>query len=162
MLTLGYPIYVDDTVTGAIIINAKISTLSRSDARITICRPVRAGYDADGGDALFAVSRRIVRPLREMNEIAGEIAHGRFDRKVDVHSRDEIGQLSESFNAMAEDLKKHEQLQSGFVANVSHELRSPMTSMQGFAQGMLDGTIPPQEQEKYLTIIRDESVRLTN
>jgi signal transduction histidine kinase len=77
-----------------------------------------------------------------------------------VKSRDEIGQLAMSFNTMAEELKKQEDLRSGFVANVSHELRSPMTSIHGFAQGMLDGTIPQEDHQKYLEVIVGETRRL--
>ena len=162
MLTLGYPISVDGSVMGALLVNVKISTLNRIDSRYYyLIGLFSLGTTMVGALFIFAVSRRIANPLHQMNAIAGEIARGRFDKRVTVNSRDEIGQLAQSFNLMAAELKKHEQLQSGFVANVSHELRSPMTSMQGFAQGMLDGTIPSEEYPKYLGIIREESMRLT-
>lgn len=162
MLTLAYPVYVEDEVHGALFVHTRISTMSALDAEyywltglFFLCTTLL------GAAFIFALATRFARPLRRMNEIAGEIARGNFGEKVRVESRDEIGQLAGSFNMMAENLKRHEQLQTSFVANVSHELRSPMTSMQGFAQGMLDGTIPPGDFPRYLTIIRDESVRLT-
>jgi signal transduction histidine kinase len=95
-----------------------------------------------------------------MNEAAREIAKGHFNKKVELRGADELGQLASSFNVMAQELEKQEQMRGSFVANVSHELKSPMTSIQGFAQGMVDGTIHADEHEKYLTIILDETRRL--
>ncbi len=109
---------------------------------------------------ILFMSLRISRPLVQMNEIARLIARGKFDRRAEVSSRDEIGQLAATFNDMAAQLKIQEDMRSGFVANVSHELRSPMTSIHGFAQGMLDGTIPQEEHDKYLQVIVGETRRL--
>lgn len=109
---------------------------------------------------IFMTARSITRPLAEMNLAARDIAKGRFNRKLERTGPDELGQLAESFNIMADELKKQEQTRISFVANVSHELKSPMTSIQGFAQGMVDGTIKPEEHEKYLSIILDETRRL--
>ena len=75
-------------------------------------------------------------------------------------SRDEIGQLAQSFDQMAVALQNIEEMRRDFIANVSHELRTPMTSIRGFIEGILDGTIPPERQSYYLTIVRDETDRL--
>ncbi|MGN0743194.1 MAG: ATP-binding protein, partial [Candidatus Fimadaptatus sp.] len=77
-----------------------------------------------------------------------------------INRRDELGELARAFNSMAEDLSQLESVRRGFVANVSHELRSPMTSMQGYVQGMLDGTIPPEEHPRYLSVVLSETKRL--
>jgi len=106
-------------------------------------------------------AQSITRPIAAVNRAAKQIAQGNFDSRLEKTGPDEIGQLSESFNRMAEELKKQEQMRVSFVANVSHELKSPMTSIQGFAQGMVDGTIAPQEHPRYLNIILDETKRLT-
>ncbi len=74
---------------------------------------------------------------------------------------DEMGALTDSFNAMADSLEKAEQTRQEFIANVSHELKTPMTTIAGFAEGLLDGTIPKSEEEKYLAIIADETRRLS-
>jgi len=77
-----------------------------------------------------------------------------------VESRDEVGLLAEAFNSMAEDLGRLEQTRREFVANVSHELRSPLTSIQGFLTGMQDGTVPEEDRERYLSIVVEETKRL--
>jgi signal transduction histidine kinase len=74
---------------------------------------------------------------------------------------DELGELTASFNAMAESLEKSEEKRREFIANVSHELKTPMTTIAGFADGLLDGTIPPENQEKYLSTISAETKRLS-
>ena len=110
---------------------------------------------------VFWASRSLTRPVLSMSRMARDIAQGNFNARAIVQGTDEIAQLAMEFNNMARELEKHEELQKGFVANVSHELRSPLTSMQGFAQGMLDGTIPPEESPIYLQIILDETKRLS-
>ena len=113
------------------------------------------------GVCLFFITHRIIKPLRIMTEMSGEIAQGKFDRRVPVTGSSETQELAASFNLMAAQLETLEQTRRDFVANVSHELRSPMTSMQGFLQGMLDGTIPFSEQKQYMQIVLDETRRLS-
>ena len=107
-------------------------------------------------------TRRMSRPLYEMSEAADRFAHGDYSVRVrSVGREDEIGTLINAFNGMAEALEKNETLRREFVANVSHELRTPMTTIAGFADGILDGTIPPQEERKYLESISSETKRLS-
>lgn len=113
------------------------------------------------GVSLFFLTKKIIRPLRIMTEMSGEMAQGKFDRRVPVTGSRETKELASSFNLMASQLEALEQTRRDFVANVSHELRSPMTSMQGFLQGMLDGTIPLSEQKQYMQIVLDETRRLS-
>lgn len=109
---------------------------------------------------VYIFSIRFTRPLKQINNAAKIIAGGDFQKRIVVSSQDEIGQLADSFNHMVEDLQRLEELRRGFIANVSHELRTPMTSIRGFIEGILDGTIPPEKQKDYLTIVRDETNRL--
>lgn len=104
---------------------------------------------------------RITRPLRELAHAAKQLGQGDMTVKVRVYSDDEIGEVSRAFNNMVDELKNMEEQRKGFVANVSHELRSPITSIAGYLQGMLDGTIPPQDQRKYMQVVYDETQRLT-
>ena len=112
------------------------------------------------GVSVFFITRQMVKPLREMAQMAGEFAEGRFDRRVPLSGSSETRELAAAFNLMAGQLAALEQTRRDFVANVSHELRSPMTSMQGFLEGMLDGTIPAEEQPRYMRIVLDETRRL--
>ena len=110
----------------------------------------------------FYASKRQAKPLNEMAAAARRFAHGDFSARVADEGRlDEIGALTESFNTMAESLQKSDQLRSEFIANLSHELKTPMTTISGFADGILDGTIPEEEQDKYLQTISSETKRLS-
>lgn len=163
MLTLGMPAKDQSgAVLGAIFVHTPMDEMNMAFMNIYTRVSWLAIMSAGLGAVLMAlVTARITRPLKQMNLAASEIAHGKFDRRVEVTGDDEVGQLARNFNKMAEELKKLEELRGGFVANVSHELRSPMTSMQGFVQGMLDGTIPPEQRDYYLDIVLQETKRLT-
>ncbi|MBR6185321.1 MAG: HAMP domain-containing histidine kinase [Clostridia bacterium] len=110
--------------------------------------------------AVFWFTRQMTRPLTAMAHAAGNLARGRFDDRAPEVGAREIRQLSQAFNQMAVQLSSLEQSRRDFVANVSHELRSPITSIQGFAQGMLDGTIPQEQHSQYLQVVVDETHRL--
>ena len=109
---------------------------------------------------LFFISKRIAAPLRDMNSVALEYAKGNFDKKVTVKSKDEVGQLGNSLNYMAKELESLDSMRKEFVANVSHDMRSPLTSVNGFIVAMLDGTIPENQQRRYLSLMKDETTRL--
>ena len=110
---------------------------------------------------VYVSSKKITSPLLQMNEAAKVIAGGNFEQRVEISSEDEVGQLAESFNHMAESLDKYEKVRRDFIANVSHDLRSPLTSIQGFLGAILDGTVPKEKQEHYLNIVLEETKRLT-
>lgn len=105
---------------------------------------------------------RQVRPIREMVVATRRYAGGDFDIRMNDYGRgDEIGELAISFNNMAETLQQTERQRREFVANISHELKTPMTTIAGYTDGILDGTIPPENERKYLQIISNESRRLS-
>lgn len=106
-------------------------------------------------------SYRMVQPLREMAIAARCFGQGDFSRRVPVTSQDEVGQLALAFNNMAASLASSESTRRSFIANVSHELKTPMTTIAGFIDGILDGTIPPDKQKHYLKIVSDEVKRLS-
>lgn len=109
---------------------------------------------------IFAEARHISRPLKEINNAVLEIASGKFDKRISVNARGEVAQLASSYNYMADSLERLEEMRSSFVSDISHELRTPMTSISGFVQGILDGTIPKEKEKEYLEIVLDESTRL--
>ena len=106
-------------------------------------------------------SYRLVMPLRYMSRAAHILGSGDFSVRVPVTSADELGELAVSFNNMADSLSNSEGMRRSFIANVSHELKTPMTTIAGFIDGILDGTIPKSEQQKYLTVVSDEVKRLS-
>ncbi|MBR0208514.1 MAG: HAMP domain-containing histidine kinase [Oscillospiraceae bacterium] len=108
-------------------------------------------------------SKRMARPLDEMASASRKFARGDFSVRVRQveDPTDEMGALIESFNKMADSLEKAEERRSEFIANISHELRTPMTTIAGFADGILDGTIPPEQEQKYLRSISGETKRLS-
>lgn len=103
----------------------------------------------------------IIHPLAEINKAAQKISKGEVERRVQLYSKDEIGELAESFNTMADSLEKVEKNRRDFISNVSHELRTPITSIKGFIGGILDGVIPKDKENYYLTITYEEIQRLT-
>lgn len=103
----------------------------------------------------------MVRPLRQMSQAAKSFAKGDFTIRVPVTSSDEIGELSVAFNNMADALAASEGTRRSFIANVSHELKTPMTTIAGFIDGILDGTIPKDKQNHYLKIVTAEVRRLS-
>ena len=111
----------------------------------------------------YITSKQQSKPINEMASAALQFARGDFSVRVteEPFRRDEIGALTAAFNAMANTLERSEQLRSEFIANISHELKTPMTTISGFADGILDGTIPPENQSRYLQTISDETKRLS-
>ena len=105
---------------------------------------------------------RQIKPIREMAQATRLYAEGDFDVRMKDYGRsDEIGELAASFNRMAETLQQTERKRRDFIANISHELKTPMTTIAGYTDGILDGTIPPESEKQYLQIISDESRRLS-
>ena len=102
----------------------------------------------------------IIRPIDNINNVAKRLAKGEVEKRVVVNCNNEIGELAESFNMMAECLEKSDTKRREFISNVSHELRSPITSIKGFIGGILDGVIPRDRENYYLKIVYDEVDRL--
>ena len=108
-------------------------------------------------------TRNECRPLREMAQAARDFGHGNLKARVRTggHNSEEVDELAVAFNNMAESLEKSEYQRQEFVANVSHELKTPMTTIGGYIDGMLDGTIPPDRHRYYMQIVSDETKRLS-
>ena len=110
----------------------------------------------------FLFSRRLAQPLKDMAEAARKFGHGDFSvRAEDTGRDDELGELTEAFNTMAASLEQSEEKRREFIANVSHELKTPMTTISGFVDGIMDGTIPPEQERHYLETISAEAKRLS-
>ena len=110
---------------------------------------------------LIFFTEMVYLPLRRITEATEQYASGNMHYEFQIDSEDEIGYLGATLSYMASEIARSEDDQKKFVANVSHDFRSPLTSIKGYLEAMLDGTIPPELHEKYLTIVLNETERLT-
>lgn len=111
--------------------------------------------------AIYLISEKITQPLKEMSRAAKAFAQGKFDVRVPVRGKDEIAELAVAFNNMAGSLAKFEDMRRTFLANISHDLRTPMTTIAGFIDGIIDGAIPPEKHAHYLGVVASEVRRLS-
>ena len=109
---------------------------------------------------LLIFSKTVYFPLKSITEGAKQYADGNLDYTIKVESGDEMGYLANTLNYMSDELNKIEDYQRSFIANVSHDFRSPLTSIKGYLEAILDGTIPPELYDKYLKIVIAETERL--
>lgn len=163
VLTVGYPIETNGETLYALFIHTPLPIiLSTIDEVRNIILQVVGLIGSILFIWIYFIAKRMTNPLKEMNIIAKQIASGQFNKRIAITGKDEIAQLATSFNNMAQELDKIEENRNSFIANISHDLRSPLTSIQGFVTAMLDGTIPAQNQQKYLEIVLNESKRMIN
>lgn len=111
--------------------------------------------------AIYGVSYYTMKPLREIGRAAKSFSRGKYDVRVKVRGNDELAELADSFNKMAIAIQSKDEMQKNFLSNVSHDLKTPMTTIAGFIDGILDGAIPPEKEEYYLNIIKNEVKRLS-
>ncbi len=161
--TYEVPVFYQDSFKGVIVMNTAISQLRE---------PLQKVYDIIWISAVIAIifssiviyyfsQRIIINPLYKINNAAKRISSGEVNQRVKINSNDEIGELAIAFNTMADSLQQVEENRRQFISNVSHELRSPITSIKGFINGILDGIIPKEKENYYLTIVYEEIQRLT-
>ena len=161
--TVGVPFMQKGQVLGAVLIQTKAQSIE-GDLwswlwRVLAMAALAAVAAAVG---IFVYVRSVLRPMKELTQAARAMAGGNFAVRVHPEkATPETMELSEAFNTMADKLNDVESNRREFVANVSHELRSPITSIAGFVEGMQDGTIPVEEHAHYLAIVGDETRRLT-
>lgn len=163
LLTLAAPIKLaNNTVIGTVLISSPLPSINRVSydvLKLLIFSLVFAALLMI--IITYIMSKRISDPIKEMSIAAAEFSRGSFSKRIIPQSKDEIGQLAESFNSMAASLDNTEKVRKSFISNVSHDLRTPITSITGFVDGILDGTIPQDKVEDYLKIVSSESRRLS-
>ncbi len=161
--TVGVPFQQNDYVSGAVFIQTKAQEIESGLDRILLeIILVTLGALVLTGIAVFLFMRSALKPLRKMTAAAGSIAEGDFSVRVEEGKGGrELKEVSHAFNTMTTKLQGVEEGRKEFVSNVSHELRTPITTIRGFAEGLADGVIPAEEQEKYLRLVADESRRMS-
>ncbi|MCT4607063.1 MAG: cell wall metabolism sensor histidine kinase WalK [Marinisporobacter sp.] len=163
MVTVGVPIFINGRVDNAIIMHSPLYEITKAIKEVhkIIWTAMLISFSISIV-ILYIVSRKLAAPIKEMGQVAQKLAEGDFHQRVTIYEQeDEIGKVTNTFNVMAERLEKIEENRKVFISAVAHELRSPLTLIQGFVQGMVDGTVNKNEQEKYLNIILRETKRLT-
>lgn len=157
---IGIPLKDNDRIIGGVFFTTEIPKIQGSVSNVLLMFLLASIIALLVASLLvYLYAKRTVTPLKELNKAVLEIASGNFKKRL-TPGKDEIGQIASSFNHMASSLEKLEDMRSEFVSDISHELRTPMTSISGFISGILDGTIPPEKEKEYLKIVYDESNRL--
>ncbi len=163
IVTIGVPWYYGESdVVGAVLLHIPTASLrvGLGSVALQILPPALLAL-ALGTILAFFLARSQIRPLREMSSAVQEFTKGDLTRRVDIHCGGELEELGDSINRMAGELSRLEDSRRSFVANVSHELRSPITCMRGYVQAMQDGVIEGEDMPRYLQIVLDETDRLT-
>ena len=111
--------------------------------------------------AAYCINTGIASPIQQMSRATKMFSAGKFDVRINVSGNDEIAELAAGFNNMADSLASLEYMRSSFLAGVSHDLRTPMTTISGYIDGMLSGAIPPDKYDHYLNIVSSEVKRLS-
>ena len=162
MLTVFAPITSDFKVKGYVVILMPISTIEQSsNSLLNISYLLLVILFLLSLIILIFFTELVYIPLRKITRATEQYALGNLHYQLSVDSEDEIGYLAASLSYMAEELAQGEENQKKLVANISHDFRSPLTSIRGYLEAMLDGTIPPEMHEKYLQIVLNETDRLT-
>ena len=162
VLTVIAPIASSYSVKGYVTIHAAVKDIEATANNIqNICYITLAILYVLSFIVLIFFNVFVYRPLRKITDAADHYADGNYHYEISVNNNDEMGYLAASLNYMASTIASHEDDQKKFIANVSHDFRSPLTSIRGFLEAMIDGTIPPEMHEKYLNIVLNETDRLT-
>lgn len=162
MISAFAPITADYKVKGYVVIHASMSTLQKSgNSLLNISYLTLVILFLLSLIILLFFTEMVYIPLRKITHATEQYAIGNFRYEFQVDSEDEIGYLAASLAYMASEVAKSEDNQKRLVANISHDFRSPLTSMRGYLEAMLDGTIPPEMHEKYIGVVLNETDRLT-
>lgn len=162
MISIGMPISVDGELQGYLVLHTALQELdSLQDEMLRIMYMPFIVIILVIAIMLMFLSRSVIRPVAKLNSAAREYAKGNFETRTGVKRNDELGELSDSLEYMAGELSKLDEYRKNFIANISHDFRSPLTSIKGYLEAMLDGTIPPDKYNRYLNIVLNESKRLT-
>lgn len=158
----GIPWKTNSGISGAILLFSPISQINSNITKLNLVIWIMAiVLIILSALVIYFNSMRISKPIKQMEIAAGKLASGEHTDDLIVNNADEIGKLAKSFNYMKHQLASTEKMRSEFIASVSHDMRTPLTSINGFVSGMLDGIVQPEDYNKYLLIIKDETLRLT-
>ena len=162
VLSVFAPITTDYRVKGYVVIHCAMSTIeAEANSLLNISYLMLVILFLLSLIILIFFTEIVYIPLRKITEATEQYASGNMHYEFSVESEDEMGYLAASLSYMASEIARSEDNQKKFVANVSHDFRSPLTSIRGYLEAMIDGTIPPEMYDKYLNIVLNETDRLT-
>lgn len=162
MLCVGFPIYADGNYKGTLVLchnlkfmkDVAVETLTSTYTPFLVLMIISL-------IALMGITNSMLKPLREIIRTSKSYAAGNFNARANISAKNEFGELAGYMAEMADELSKSNEYRKSFISNISHDFRSPLTSIKGYIEAMLDGTIPPDKHEKYLNIVLTETKRLT-
>lgn len=160
-LIIGYPLSFYEKTHFALIMDSSLLEIENTISKI---KSVGLYSVLFVGVMIFLINFYTIRRLRDsinkINKGIVKITEGNFEENIDLYRDDALEGLARSYNSMTKDLKKYEEMRKNFFSNLSHDMRTPLTSIMGFVQGIKDGTIKEEDRDKYLDIVLDESKRL--
>ncbi len=162
VLTVAFPIHLQERIIGVVFAHASMPGLQAN--RMMLFKMfiiISIFVFCIAFMIMYILSQKMTKSIKDISVAARSLAAGKYETRARVTGDDEIAELGRTFNYMADSLQKLDDTQTTFIANVSHELRTPMTTIAGFTENILNGTIPPEQHNKYLQIVLDESKRLS-
>lgn len=161
VLFAAYPWSAGTDIRGAILLFSPEEDISAIVSGLRLVTWLTAAaFVLIGGFIIYLVTGRVVKPIRALDEASQSMARGEAADDIAAASKDETGRLARSFNIMKRKLQQNETLRQELIAGISHDLRTPVTSINGYLSGMADGVIKPEDYPKYLGVIRQETQRL--
>ncbi len=161
-ITVGIPITTGDTLVCYLVLHTSLSYLSEiTEQTLSYTYMPFLVVIILSLVALMLITNSTLRPIREIIATSKQYAAGNFNARVNVHTGNEFDDLARYMEEMADELARSDEYRKSFISNVSHDFRSPLTSIKGYIEAMIDGTIPPELHEKYLQVVLSETNRLT-
>lgn len=161
-LSVLSPVYLNNTYAGLFVMHTSLSFLNEITNRIlsSTYMPFLIIVVLSLIVLMF-ISNSTMKPIREIIATSKQYAAGNFNARINIKSDNEFGELAKYMEEMADELSRSNEYRKSFISNISHDFRSPLTSIKGYIEAMIDGTIPPEMHEKYLQIVLNETQRLT-
>ncbi len=161
--TVAVPVKIKERVFGAVFLSSPVPEMYRDRNILFSMLIMSIAISSLVALALsYIISKKIIKPIRALGSAAHDLAKGNYSKRVNISNIDELAELGTAFNTMAESIENHEKVRTAFIENVSHDLRTPMTTITGFVQGILDGTVPEGQREEYLKVVQSEAIRLAS
>ena len=161
MMTVSVPLKFDDELMGEVLIYSPVANVELITSKVNkSIFLIFIAISVPMALVIILISQRFTAPLIHMSKVANNISKGDFSESITIRGKDEISELGRSLNDMSNKIQNLEELRKDSIANLSHELKTPLTTIQNFMQGILDGVVPDNQVESFIKIAIDESKRM--